>query len=143
MTLARIIERHAQFSPQRVALHTAGRNISYEALLHRIERATSVLLQAGLQPGDRVAWLGFNDPAMLVLLFALVRTGAILLPLNYRLSETEQAVILRHAGVCLLVADMPHANAASALSMQTGCALLHAPELAAESAGIKPPVIRG
>ena len=141
MTLAQIIQRHAQFSPQQVALHAAGKDISYSALWQRIQRATVVLLKAGLRPGDRVAWLGFNDPAMLVLLFALARTGAILLPLNYRLSETEQAVILRHAGVCLLVADMPHANAASALSVQTGCALLHAHELSAESAGIKPPVL--
>lgn len=141
MTLAQIIERQAQFSPQQVALHSAGEDISYFALWQRIERATSVLLKAGLQPGDRVAWLGFNDTAMLVLLFALARRGAILLPLNYRLSETEQVVILRHAGVCLLVADMPHADAASALSIQTGCALLQAHELAAECAGIKPPVI--
>ena len=140
MTLAQIIERHAQFSPQQVALHAWGEDITYRALWQRTERATSVLLKAGLQPGDRVAWLGFNDPAMLVLLFALARTGAILLPVNYRLSETEQAVILRHAGVCLLVADMPHANAASALSMQTGCALLHARELDAESAGSMSPV---
>ncbi|MDP2816994.1 MAG: AMP-binding protein [Polaromonas sp.] len=137
MTLAQIIDRHAQVSPQRVALHAAGQDISYADLWQRIQRATSVLLKAGVQPGDRMAWLGFNDPAMLVLLFALARVGGILLPLNYRLSGTEHAAILGHAGVRLLVTDVSHAAAASALSAQTGCALLHVDALSVASVGIE------
>ncbi len=140
MKLAQIIKRHAQFSPQQVALHAAGEDISYGALWQRIQRATHVLLKAGVQTGDRVAWLGFNDPAMLVLLFALARVGAILLPLNYRLSGAELAAILRHAGVSLLVSDAARAEAATALSAQGGCALLQARELGGESADIKLPV---
>ncbi len=140
MKLAQIIKRHAQLSPQQVALHAAGEDISYGALWQQIQRATGVLLQAGVQAGDRVAWLGLNDPAMLVLLFALARVGAILLPLNYRLSGAEHAAILRHAGVSLLVSDAARAEAASALSAQAGCALLQAHELGGESAEIKLPV---
>ncbi len=135
MNLAQIIERHAQFSPQQVALHAAGEDITYPALWQRIESATRVLLAAGAQPGDRVAWLGFNDPAMLVLLFALSRVGAILLPLNYRLATPEQMAILEHAGVSLLVSDSGHADAAAALAASQGCRLLPAAELATRLAG--------
>ena len=39
--------------------------------------------------GDRVAWIGYNDPEMLVLLFALARRGAILVPLNWRLTQSR------------------------------------------------------
>jgi fatty-acyl-CoA synthase len=44
--------------------------------------------------GDRVAWLGYNSPDMLVLLFALARLGAILVPLNWRLAAAEHRAIL-------------------------------------------------
>ena len=47
-----------------------------------------------MQKGDRVAWLGYNRPEMLVLLFALARLGAILVPLNWRLTAAEHRAIL-------------------------------------------------
>ena len=131
MNLAQIIQRHAQFSPQQVAIHATGEDITYPVLWKRIERATHVLLAAGVQPGDRVAWLGLNDPAMLVLLFALSRIGAILLPLNHRLAAPEHAAILGHAGVSLLVSDSAHAGTAAAQAALQGCRLLPAAELAA------------
>jgi len=55
-------------------------------------RKTSNSLQ--VQKGDRVAWLGYNSPEMLVLLFALARLGAILVPLNWRLTAAEHKAIL-------------------------------------------------
>jgi len=131
MNLAQIIERHAQFSPQQVAIHVAGEDITYPALWQRVQRATHALLAAGVQPGDRVAWLGFNDPAMLVLLFALSRIGAILLPLNHRLAAPEHAAILGHAGVSLLVSDSAHASAAAALAQAQSCGFLPAAGLQA------------
>ncbi len=47
-----------------------------------------------MRKGDRVAWLGYNCPEMLVLLFALARLGAILVPLNWRLTAAEHRAIL-------------------------------------------------
>jgi fatty-acyl-CoA synthase len=55
-------------------------------------RKTSNSLQ--VKKGDRVAWLGYNNPDMLVLLFALARLGAILVPLNWRLTAAEHKAIL-------------------------------------------------
>jgi fatty-acyl-CoA synthase len=44
--------------------------------------------------GDRVAFLAYNTPFMLVLLFALARLGAILVPLNWRLTAAEHKAML-------------------------------------------------
>ena len=120
MNLSRIIERHAAFTPHKVALHFEGVDISYAALWQRIERATRVLLAQGVKPGDRIAYLGLNDPALFDLLFALARIGAILLPLNFRLAPAEHEAILRHAGAGLLVADATYAAAAAQLSDAVG-----------------------
>ncbi|MCB2029230.1 MAG: AMP-binding protein, partial [Rhodoferax sp.] len=116
MNLSRIIERHAQFTPDRVALHCEGEDITYPQLWQRIRVATAVLSAHGVRAGDRVAWLGLNDPAMLVLLFALARLGAMLLPLNYRLAAAEHAAILAHAEARMLVHDADHREQARALA---------------------------
>ncbi len=129
MNLASIVERHAQFSPGQRALHFAGEDITYPALWQRIERTTGALLAAGVRAGDRIAYLGLNDPALLVLLFALARMGAILLPLNYRLAALEHAAILQHAGATLFVSDSVHAGAAAELATPIGCKLLQSDDL--------------
>jgi fatty-acyl-CoA synthase len=45
--------------------------------------------------GDRVAYLGFNHPLVLELLYACARVGAIFAPLNWRLAPPEHREILR------------------------------------------------
>ena len=80
--LADMIAAHEHRTPHKTALHFAGEDISYRQLWQRIEAATAALAEQGVKPGDRVAWRGLNDPAQLVVLFALARLGAILLPLN-------------------------------------------------------------
>jgi fatty-acyl-CoA synthase len=117
MNLADIIRRHAEGSPDKIALHFAGRDTSYRELWQQIEAATETLLNQGVKPGDRVAWLGLNDPQMIVLLFALARVDAILLPLNYRLAPAELQAILNHAEASLLLSDSSHQPVANALKL--------------------------
>ncbi|MEY4883924.1 MAG: hypothetical protein RIS34_1778 [Pseudomonadota bacterium] len=129
MNLSRFIEQHARKTPSAGALHFEGEDISYGLFWQRIERATHRLLAAGVKAGDRVAYLGLNDPAMLVLLFALARLGAILLPLNYRLAPEELRAVLVHAGAGLLVVDAHHAAVASGLAATNGIQLMAVPLL--------------
>jgi fatty-acyl-CoA synthase len=135
MNLSSMIERHAQRSPDKLALHHEGRDISYAQLWQRTEAATAVLYAAGVRPGDRVAWLGLNHPDVVVLLYALAHLGAILLPLNYRLAAPEHVAILAHAGVRLLVTDPTHEDAAASLVAQAGRGFLRAGELAGPASG--------
>ncbi|MDO9357976.1 MAG: AMP-binding protein [Polaromonas sp.] len=130
MALADLVQQHAQRAPGKLALHHEGCDIAYADLWQRIHTATAVLQATGVRAGDRVAWLGLNHPDVLVLLVALARIGAILLPLNYRLAAPEHAAILTHAGVSLLVADDVHAAAAAALAGESACGLLPASALA-------------
>lgn len=139
MNLSRIIERHAQFAPHARALHWQGQDITYPQLWHRVDDATVALLRHGVRPGDRVAWLGLNDPRMLVLLFALARIGAMLLPLNYRLAPAEHRQILSHAEAAWLFADDHHADAAAALVQADHCQLLPMSVLQGPAAGDHPP----
>ena len=70
MNLSRIVERWADHTPGRTAFHFHGEDISYAELWRRTERTTRQLAGAGISHGDRIAFLGYNHPDMLVLLFA-------------------------------------------------------------------------
>jgi len=93
--LSHWIERHARFAPGTVAIRFEGADIAYAELARRIRCAAAVLADRGVGRGDAVAWLGMNHPAVLVLLFACARLGAMLAPLNWRLAPPEHARVLR------------------------------------------------
>jgi acyl-CoA synthetase (AMP-forming)/AMP-acid ligase II len=98
LTLHEILDRWAQRQPGKTALHFHGEDISYAELAHHVVRTSEALsAELGIRRGDRVAYLGYNRPEMLVLLFALARIGAMLLPLNFRLAAAEHQTILENA----------------------------------------------
>ena len=114
MDLSRIIERWAAFQPDKTAVHFRGRDVTYAELWRRIDTA-SIRLAAQLKVarGERVAYLGYNSPDILVLLFALARIGAMLVPLNFRLAPPEHQGILEHSGAEWLFAEagfFPHGD---------------------------------
>ena len=60
--------------------------------------ARARLRTEGVVRGAIVAWLGHNSMAMLATLAACEQLGAVLLPLNWRLTAAELARIVSHAG---------------------------------------------
>jgi fatty-acyl-CoA synthase len=119
VTLYRTLDRLALEQPDAPALHFEGEDICYAALAARAGAVSEGLVRGlDLQRGNRVAYLGGNRPEMLVLLFALARVGAMLVPLNVRLAPVELRAILDHAQATVLVADPDFADAARALAAQ-------------------------
>ncbi len=114
--LSHWIEVHASATPDKVALQFEDTIISYRELCQQVHGATRFLrqrLQVG--PGERIAYLGFNSPEFLVLLFACARLGAMLVPLNWRLELPELVRVVNHAGARALIADPAHQQLATAL----------------------------
>jgi len=100
--------RRALRTPDRKALTFEGTTWTYAELQDRIDRLANALRAHGVCRGDRVGFLGFNQPSFLATLFAAARLGAIFVPLNYRLTGPELSYIINNAGVHSLVADAPH-----------------------------------
>ena len=105
MNLSRILERWAAFQPDKTAVHFGGRDISYAQLWSHVDVAVARLVALGVSRGERFAYLGYNHPEILVLLLALARVGAMLVPLNFRLAPPEHRAILEHAGAKWLLAE--------------------------------------
>ena len=78
------LARHALVQPDALACASRFRHASYRKLYSRIERATARLQgEWQVQTGDIVAYCGHGHPDALVLYVALVRCGAVLLPLEH------------------------------------------------------------
>ncbi|HSG77813.1 MAG TPA: AMP-binding protein [Burkholderiales bacterium] len=117
MDLSRIVEQWARHAPSRIALRFEGEQWTYGELWQRIEHVARALEVA---KGDRIAWLGYNRPDMLVLLFAAARRGALLVPLNWRLTAAEHRGILDDSCPRWMFADADFAEAARALGVPMG-----------------------
>src|ERR671924_397042 len=100
------LARREQLTPEKVALvdvETQAR-LTYRVLNMRA-RALAALLQSeyGIQKGDRVAVLAVNCPEYLDAFFACALIGAILVPLNWRLTVHELTTILSDCVPKLLI----------------------------------------
>lgn len=81
------------------------RELTYAALDALADAWRAVLAQRGIGPGDRVAVLAYNRLETVALFFACVREGAILVPLNWRLTAPELARVLVHAAPALVAGE--------------------------------------
>ncbi|GII79967.1 fatty-acyl-CoA synthase [Sphaerisporangium rufum] len=95
--------RRARMSPHRTAFVSADGPLSYAAVHERTARLASRLREAGVRPGDRVAYLGPNHVAFTETMFAAHVLGAIFVPLNFRLAAPEIAYMLDDSGASVLV----------------------------------------
>ncbi len=107
--------RREWLTPERVALvddHTGAR-YTYRQLNVRANRMAAVLRdQLGIGHGDRVAILARNQVCYLDLLFASAKLGAILVPLNWRLTAAELAFQLNDCTPRALFCDSEFRTAA-------------------------------
>ena len=115
MDLAVPIERNAAFAPHKAAIRFADADVDYATLAARIRHACGKLAAFHIGKDDVVAFLGFNHPEMLALLFACARLRAILLPLNWRLTAAEQARVLADAKPRLVLVTADFLGLAQAL----------------------------
>ena len=98
-----MLTRRATLTPERTALIFRDESWTYHDLNRISNRTAHGLLAGGVNPGDRVGFLGLNHPRFLFTLFGAAKLGAIFVPLNFRLTGPELAFIIRDAGLHTLV----------------------------------------
>lgn len=98
------LSARTQASPEAVAIIQKDQLWSYQQLDDMVDRMAQVL-DSYTKPGDRVACLLPNDVAFVCLIHALARLGAVLIPINLRLTSREIAWQLQHSASTLLICD--------------------------------------
>jgi fatty-acyl-CoA synthase len=104
------LSRRAQLSPDNTALIFRDEQWTYRELNHLTNKVAHGLHALGVNPGDRVGFLGLNHPRFFFTLFAAAKLDAIFVPLNFRLTGPELTFIIRDAGLHTLVYEEAFAS---------------------------------
>jgi fatty-acyl-CoA synthase len=79
--------------------------LTYEQFFARCDRWSAVLQrELGVKRGDRVAYIAPNTHAQLASFYAVPQLGAVLVPINYRLTADDFAYIIAHSGARVVCA---------------------------------------
>ena len=105
LTPLTFLERSADVYPDKPAVVYGDTTYSYSEFRQRVNRLAGALKAAGVEKGDRVAFLVPNVPPMLEGHYGPMRLGAVLVAINIRLSPREVRHILNHSGAKALVFD--------------------------------------
>ncbi|KAI0807675.1 acetyl-CoA synthetase-like protein [Fomes fomentarius] len=101
--------RAAQIYPNKLAIvHPDVKHpviYSYAIWAQRIQNLAYALLQAGIKPGDRVAYIAPNTPAIAEGYHGVLAARAVICPINTRLTPGEVAYILEHSESRFILVD--------------------------------------
>ena len=103
MRLQDILSRSAKFYGDRVASVCGPERIRYGQFMDRVNRLANGLASLGVRFGDRIAGLLPNCHRFAELYLAGAQIGAVLVPLNVRLSPRELITLLEHSEAVGLV----------------------------------------
>ena len=120
--------RRRRLSPAHVAFVHGATRRTYAELDDRTRHLAGALSDLGVERGDRVAYLGPNDPTLLETLFAATALGGVFVPLNWRLTAPELTYIAADCGATVLVHAAAMTDAATAVAAGS-TALRHVVEL--------------
>src|SRR6516225_11717950 len=101
LTPIRLLRYAEQQYAQRIAVVCGKQQFTYAQFAERVSRLAGALRKAGVQAGDRVAFLSTNCHRLLEAYYGVVEAGAVLLPLNIRLAPQELAYVLNDSGTRL------------------------------------------
>ena len=102
LTPLRCLRYAEQQYSYRTAVVCGNERFTYGQFADRAARLGGALKNAGVKPGDRVAFLSMNCHRLLEAYYGVLEAGAVLLPLNVRLASQELAFILNDSGAKVL-----------------------------------------
>ena len=104
-SVARVLDRALATGPDREALVTRTRRLTYAELDREADRAAHALRELGVRTGDRVAASLPNDAEVVVAFHGAMRLGAVWLGVNRALAPPEKRYLLDDSGATLLLCD--------------------------------------
>ncbi|HVP30073.1 MAG TPA: long-chain-fatty-acid--CoA ligase [Myxococcota bacterium] len=100
-----LLERTVRVFPGQTAVIHGDLRLSYADFADLVGRFAGALVRAGVAPGDRVAMLAPNVPALLAAHFAVLLVQGVLVAINTRLHADEVGYILDHSGAKVVIVD--------------------------------------
>jgi fatty-acyl-CoA synthase len=92
--------------------------LSYRQFFDRCDRWSAALQGLGVRQSDRVATIAPNTHAQLEAFYAVPQIGAVLVPINYRLTAEDFVYIVNHSGATVVCAHSDYLKAVNGVRDQ-------------------------
>ncbi len=103
VTIGLLPERAAWAWGSRESLAFQGRRFTFAELSARVDAAAKGLLALGVAPGDKVALWMVNRPEWIEAMFAVMKIGAVLVPVNTRFRTEDMAYVVAQSDAALVI----------------------------------------
>jgi fatty-acyl-CoA synthase len=104
LTFDGFLSHWAQERGGRTAMREEDRSYSHAELDALTRKVASALIAAGVQKGERIAWIGKNSDLYFILFYGAARAGIVMAPIGWRLSPAEWAFIVNDTRARLVFA---------------------------------------
>jgi fatty-acyl-CoA synthase len=105
---------------EREAVVDGELRLTYEQFFDRCDRWSAALQRMGVKKGDRVAYIAPNTHEQLESFYAVPQIGAVLVPINYRLTPEDFVYITSHSGAKVLCVHPDYVDAVDGVRDQLG-----------------------
>ena len=115
LTPLEFARRTRRLHGQREGVVDGELRLTYEQFFDRCDRWSAALQQLGVARGDRVATIAPNTHAQLEAFYAVPQIGAVLVPINYRLTPEDFVYIINHSGASVVCVDEDYLDAVDSI----------------------------
>jgi fatty-acyl-CoA synthase len=102
-TIGSLVDERAERDGGREGLAFAGRRTTFAELAQNVDALACGLIEIGIRPGDKVALWMMNRPEWIFAALAVMRVGAVLVPINTRLRSDDSAYLLAQSESTMLI----------------------------------------
>src|SRR5437016_9979591 len=92
--------------------------LTYAQFFDRCDRWSSTLQKLGVAQSDRIAYIAPNTHAQLESFYAVPQIGAVLVPINYRLTPDDFVYLINHSGAKIVCAHSDYLAAIKSIRAQ-------------------------
>jgi acyl-CoA synthetase (AMP-forming)/AMP-acid ligase II len=97
MNVGQLLTKSARTYPHKLAVAYGSMKWNYTQFNSRANRLANALYRLGIRQGDNIALMQYNNPEMLVSMFACFKAGCGAVPINFRLHPNEFSFIIDHS----------------------------------------------
>jgi fatty-acyl-CoA synthase len=118
LTPLEFARRTRKLYPNREAVVDGELRLTYEQFFARCDRWSAALQALGVRPGDRVTYIAPNTHSLLESFYAVPQIGAVLVPVNYRLTADDFVYLVNHSGSKIVCAHSDYLDAVDSIRSQ-------------------------
>jgi len=110
MNIGTLLQRHAHYRPDHLALVVGQERLTYRDLNKRVNKLANALLRVGVRKGEKIATILPNCQELVLAYWAAAKTGIVIVPASPLLQEEGLTTLLKDADTVLVLAEHTFAD---------------------------------